>query len=300
MIDIGIMKAKDYDIKPGDKFGKLTVIKRINDKKDKYSSSSYFLCKCSCNNETIIEVDGYNLISGHTKSCGCIKNEKLIERNTKHNMSKYRTFKIYYGMLDRCTNVNCSGYKKYGEKGIKICDEWYDKNSEEFINLEKFRNFHNWAITHPTYREDYTIDRLDPKGDYEPSNCIWSNPREQANNRTSNRYIDFGGCKYTMGQVANILGIQYRYLDLRFYYANHDFSKIYIPYTYDDGVILNSILYGRYQIPIPINAIYFIDNYGRPITEQQYEENQNRLQPAIWSINEFGFITEPYKNREED
>lgn len=60
----------------GQKFGKLTVIKRAND----IGNVATWLCQCDCGNTIIVQ--GNNLKNGHTTSCGCIrsKGELLIRQ----------------------------------------------------------------------------------------------------------------------------------------------------------------------------------------------------------------------------
>lgn len=55
----------------GQKFGKLTVLYRvdIDNRNGKYKKSTW-LCQCECGN--IVEVTRSNLISGNTRSCGCL------------------------------------------------------------------------------------------------------------------------------------------------------------------------------------------------------------------------------------
>jgi hypothetical protein len=65
-------------------------------------------------------------------------------------------------MKQRCFNPKHSGFKNYGNKSITICDEWYN-------SFEKFRD---WALVNG-YQEGLTIDRINNKGNYEPSNCQW-------------------------------------------------------------------------------------------------------------------------------
>lgn len=62
-----VTKAKLNDL-TGKIFGKLTVLGRVKEK----TKSIQWICQCSCDNKTIINVFGNNLYRNHTKSCGCI------------------------------------------------------------------------------------------------------------------------------------------------------------------------------------------------------------------------------------
>lgn len=94
---------------------------------------------------------------------------KLI-RNTTHDMSHTRIYTVWKGMRRRCKNPSCCGYKWYGGKGIKVCDEW-DKP------YGGFENFYKWAIENG-YSDDLTIDRIDSDKDYCPENCRWITAHE--------------------------------------------------------------------------------------------------------------------------
>ena len=85
---------------------------------------------------------------------------------------KDRLYKIYHGMKGRCYNPTNSAYYKYGEKGIKICNEWILSSS----------SFYKWALENG-YTDDLTIDRIEGTKDYEPGNCRWATPLEQSLNR---------------------------------------------------------------------------------------------------------------------
>lgn len=110
-------------------------------------------------------------------------------------------------MRQRCTNENCINYKNYGGKGICVCDEWND-----------FENFYNWAISNG-YEEHLTIDRISSNGDYTPHNCRWVTQKEQQNNRTNNRLIEFCGEIHTLGEWSSITGIRYETIWRRLKYG---------------------------------------------------------------------------------
>ncbi|WP_076231638.1 hypothetical protein [Clostridium botulinum] len=179
------------------KFGKLTVIEYAG--KAKEGRMSMWKCKCDCGN--ICTVRGSCLKNGHTKSCGCIRSNKLVKINkskVKHGKSNTRLFKIWNGMKQRCYYEKMQDYEYYGGKGIKVCDEW----------LNNFVSFYNWAINNG-YKENLTIDRKDINGNYEPSNCKWSSIKQQARNRRSNKLITYEGETKTLAEWCekyNILG----------------------------------------------------------------------------------------------
>lgn len=182
----------------GQKFGKLTVIKKVEKSKN---NRIKWICKCERGNITTVIT--YHLKSGKIKSCGCSKIKKGKENSAyKHGLSNnkiYRKLDSIYGTIKcRCYNPNNKKYKNYGGRGITICEEW--KND--------FMSFYNWAINNG-YKEGLSIDRINVNGNYEPNNCRWVRMKEQANNKTNNHYITYNGETHTMMEWSKILNINY-------------------------------------------------------------------------------------------
>jgi len=92
-----------------------------------------------------------------------------------------RLYRIWLSMRNRCNNPNATKYKRYGGRGICICEEWND-----------YSNFYKWAIENG-YNSGLSIDRKNNDGNYTPENCQWSSEKEQARNRSDNRFLTVNG-----------------------------------------------------------------------------------------------------------
>lgn len=195
----------------GKKFNKLQVIERVIKENNK---QTYWKCICECGNTTI--VTSAHLKNGHTKSCGCLQKEVVKNMMTTHNLTHTKLFKVWRGMKDRTLNKNDKHYKNYGNRGIKICNEW----------LEDFKCFYDWALNNG-YKEGLTIDRINVNGNYEPNNCRWITWKEQQNNRTNNHYITYKGETHTMKQWSELLGIKYTTLSMRLNKYNWSVGKAF-------------------------------------------------------------------------
>lgn len=186
--------AYNFEDIEGQKFGKLTVMGFVG--KDKHRNALWH-CECECGNRKTVQAN--NLKNSHTKSCGCHNIQKIKERQTTHGHATSgrcsRIYSIWMAMMRRCYNPNIKNYHRYGGRGIIVCESWH-----------KFENFLA-DMGEPIL--GMSIDRMDNNGNYCPENCKWATPKEQANNRRSNRILEFNGRLQTMAQWANETGVRW-------------------------------------------------------------------------------------------
>lgn len=165
-------------------FGRLTVVSRAG---SDVAGNVTYNCSCHCGRVTV--VSGYSLRRGTTASCGCYHSEVC----TRHGGCGTPTYKVWSSIKERCLHPKCSKYPNYGGRGIKVCDRWL-----------KFENFLADMGERP---DGMTIDRINNDGDYEPGNCRWATPVEQASNTRATRFTMLGGERVTFSEAARRLGM---------------------------------------------------------------------------------------------
>lgn len=131
-------------------------------------SRSTVIRTCACGQ--VKTVSKWKMDNGLSLQCRSCVSKRIA---FKHGYNRTRLHGIWTGMKTRCYNANHRDYKYYGQVGVKVCDRWLD-----------FRNF--LEDMGKTYDSKLTLDRINPFGNYEPSNCRWANCATQANNKRSN------------------------------------------------------------------------------------------------------------------
>lgn len=176
----------------GKKFGRLLVIELHSISRNGRQSKVKWICKCDCGNDVVCTGD--NLRGSHTKSCGCFKSQSSAGRAYKHGMHGSHTWLSWREARYRVSNPNHPKWHRYGGRGISMCERWFNSFEEFFKDM--------W-----TCPPDKTIDRINNDGDYEPGNCRWATPSEQANNTSTNGIVKSNGTEMTISQYCKLHGL---------------------------------------------------------------------------------------------
>jgi hypothetical protein len=81
-------------------------------------------------------------------------------------------YRVWYSILQRCTNPKIKSFKDYGGRGITVCSEW----------KESYIAFRTWAHANG-YVKGLYIDRENNDGGYSPDNCRWVTSKVSSQNK---------------------------------------------------------------------------------------------------------------------
>lgn len=172
------MGAKNINI-TGQKFNKLVAVNYVNNEK--------WLFQCDCGKQVIKTTS--DVKRGKTVSCS-----RLC---TTGNPSKHPLYQTWDGIKKRCYRENATGYKNYGARGIKMCNEW----KESFWNFVKDMGEKPFNAC--------SIERLDNNKDYSKNNCIWASSKQQSENKRNNIYIIYKNETYTLYTLCKLLKLKH-------------------------------------------------------------------------------------------
>jgi len=170
-------------------FGDLTVLPEW----EKRPRGIWWKARCACGKEKFFFIG--NLRKGASKSCGCKRGEGG-KNWTTHGLSKHPLHKVWKGMRARCFSKTNQAYPAYGGRGITICDRW-----SEFSNFYEDMS-HSWEA-------GLWLERINVDGNYEPQNCRWETPREQARNKRRTVRIITPDGEILLSDAARKYGIRH-------------------------------------------------------------------------------------------
>ena len=183
-------KMKNFDSFVGLHFGRLTVQRVLFNGR---RTLAHYLCSCGGSKEA----RPCDLTRGFVTSCGCAARDAVVARNKSratHGHTGTTEYKIWSGIIARCTNPDDKYFPRYGGRGITVCERWLD-----------FGTFLADMGHRPG--KGFSIDRIDNDGPYAPENCHWATWKEQENNRRNNRVLTISGESHTVSEWAGIVGV---------------------------------------------------------------------------------------------
>lgn len=181
----------------GRRYERLVVDRRVQEGPASHGRRVRWLCRCDCGESTI--ATGHELNSGDTTSCGCLQRETTGDRHRSHGLSKSPTYRSWQAAKERCHNPVNHKYSAYGARGIAMCADWRD-------------SFEAFLADMGERPAGMTLDRIDNERGYEPGNCRWATPAEQAFNCRKTHAIQWRGRTVGVRDIAEAEGVPHNSL----------------------------------------------------------------------------------------
>lgn len=170
----------------GQRFGRLVAIE--TNRRD-HRHNRLWRCQCDCGNE--VEVNVNRLVTGNTKSCGCLYVDAHKTHGATVGRGRVPEYIAWMHMRARCTNPKLPQFKDYGGRGIRVCDRWND-----------YASFIADMGNRPSPR--HSLDRIDVNGNYEPGNCRWATKDVQQHNRRPKSNTGIRGISWAKREQAYV------------------------------------------------------------------------------------------------
>lgn len=183
----------DPRIHVGETHGIFKIIDVLAEK-DKYGHYVYVAECAECGYKKYSHYGGINGEKSKSYTCNHLALEGGYIKQVR--WSNHRIQNIFNGMKSRCYCKDDKSYRWYGEKGIRICDEWLDNP----LLFEK------WSLQNG-YEDNLTIDRIDENKDYSPNNCKWITLEQNSKYKSTTSLIKVNEEEHTGRDWSEILGI---------------------------------------------------------------------------------------------
>ena len=157
-------------------------------------TKSIGIYECSkCNNKVEESINRVN--KGKSIYCKDCTNQTFAPKKKLLREEYTSEYSSYQHMVSRCTSTLDKDYPRYGGAGIRVCDAW----------LASFEAFFLHMGPKPPGKD--TIERLNYRGNYEPSNCVWASRDEQNRNKSSNIILEHNGKTQTLAEHIRDLNV---------------------------------------------------------------------------------------------
>lgn len=125
--------------------------------------------------------------------------EQVKRRAEQHGLSRrgMPEYQAWRNIKYRCGNPHSDQYRKYGARGIRVCERWRD-------------SFLAFLADMGSRPPGTTIDRIDGTKGYEPGNCRWATQEQQAANRSVTRWVEWRGERLPLLEACRRVGMKYQ------------------------------------------------------------------------------------------
>jgi hypothetical protein len=173
-------------------FGRLTVLRYAGRYLDPCGKASHsWICECGCGNT--IRIKQQSLVTGNTRSCGCLKSELASARRFVHGLHNTKTYRSWYALKQSCTNPRSKHYPYVGGRGISFDPRW--------------RAFKEFLADMGVAPEHAILRRLDASLGFTAQNCRWMTQAEVNDRCPTAILVSLNGRQQNLKAWARELGI---------------------------------------------------------------------------------------------
>lgn len=153
--------------------------------------------RCFCGVEKTVVRKSF--LGNATKSCGCVRVERVREASTTHGHrakdGQTPEYEAWRTMIARCYREEVRSYPYYGGKGIGVCPAWRDSFDAFLADVGKRPD------------EGHVLGLLDKSRDFGPGNVAWVTRHDDDRMKRSNTFYEVGGVSKCLVDWASEHGI---------------------------------------------------------------------------------------------
>jgi len=190
--------------KKGCVIGDLTILQETVSE----STERAWLCECSCGDIVVRKYSTLRCCKSEDRGrCDRCNKEFVAEAERKYPKGHRELYGIWKSMNSRCHDPSNLNYKNYGGRGITVCPDWRDTDTENFLNFIKDLK------ARPSKK--HSLDRIDNSKGYSKDNVRWATQKEQTRNTRRNSLLTYDGTTMCVQAWAEHLGVKENTLTYR-------------------------------------------------------------------------------------
>jgi len=174
-------------------FGRLTPVERVGSTGN--NGGALWRCRCDCGKEVTLPASHLTRSTKPSRSCGCLQRERVGNAQRTHGRTKTPEYGVWRQMVARCTKPGHANYRRYGARGVTVCDRWRADFAAFLADMG--------GRPSPLH----TLERKDNDGPYSPENCVWATSAVQMRNTRQNHRLTLRGVTLTVTDWVTKTGI---------------------------------------------------------------------------------------------